>query len=85
MYAIRSYYVVTPISGTTRDSIYTRYNKFGHDFYLVDTAGIRKKSKVNEDLEFYSVMRAIRAIENSDVCLLMIDATRGIESQDQIV
>ncbi len=75
--------IVTPISGTTRDSIYTRYNKFGHDFYLVDTAGIRKKSKVNEDLEFYSVMRAIRAIENSDVCLLMIDATRGIESQDQ--
>ncbi len=75
--------IVTPISGTTRDSIYTRYNKFGHDFYLVDTAGVRKKSKVNEDLEFYSVMRAIRAIENSDVCLLMIDATRGVESQDQ--
>ncbi len=74
--------IVTPISGTTRDSIYTRYNKFGHDFYLVDTAGVRKKSKVNEDLEFYSVMRAIRAIENSDVCLLMIDATRGVESQD---
>ncbi len=75
--------IVTPISGTTRDSIYTRYNKFGYDFYLVDTAGVRKKSKVNEDLEFYSVMRAIRAIENSDVCLLMIDATRGVESQDQ--
>ncbi|MCW3807095.1 ribosome biogenesis GTPase Der [Plebeiibacterium marinum] len=75
--------IVTPISGTTRDSIYTRYNKFGHDFYLVDTAGVRKKSKVSEDLEFYSVMRAIRAIENSDVCLLMIDATRGVESQDQ--
>ncbi len=75
--------IVTPISGTTRDSIYTRYNKFGHDFYLVDTAGVRKKAKVNEDLEFYSVMRAIRAIENSDVCLLMIDATRGVESQDQ--
>ncbi|MCW3787366.1 ribosome biogenesis GTPase Der [Plebeiibacterium sediminum] len=75
--------IVTPISGTTRDSIYTRYNKYGHDFYLVDTAGVRKKSKVNEDLEFYSVMRAIRAIENSDVCLLMIDATRGVESQDQ--
>ncbi len=75
--------IVTPISGTTRDSIYTRYNKFGQDFYLVDTAGVRKKSKVNEDLEFYSVMRAIRAIENSDVCLLMIDAERGVESQDQ--
>jgi len=75
--------IVTPISGTTRDSIYTRYNKFGHDFFLVDTAGLRKKTKVHEDLEFYSVMRAIRAIENSDVCLLMIDATRGMESQDQ--
>jgi GTP-binding protein len=74
--------IVTDIPGTTRDSIYTRYNKFGHDFYLVDTAGIRKKSKVNEDLEFYSVLRSIRAIENSDVCILMIDATRGIESQD---
>jgi len=75
--------IVTPISGTTRDSIYTRYNKFGHDFYLVDTAGLRKKTKVSEDLEFYSVMRAIRAIENSDVCMLMIDATRGFEGQDQ--
>ncbi|MDR2926675.1 MAG: ribosome biogenesis GTPase Der [Cytophagaceae bacterium] len=75
--------IVTPISGTTRDSIYTRYNKFGHDFLLVDTAGIRKKAKVHEDLEFYSVMRAIKAIENSDVCLLMIDATRGMEGQDQ--
>ena len=75
--------IVTPISGTTRDSIFTRYNKFGHDFYLVDTAGLRKKSKVNEDLEFYSVMRAVRAIENSDVCMLMIDATRGFEAQDQ--
>ena len=74
--------IVTEIAGTTRDSIYTRYNKFGFDFYLVDTAGIRKKTKVNEDLEFYSVMRSIRAIENSDVCILMIDATRGIESQD---
>lgn len=74
--------VVTDIAGTTRDSIYTRYNKFGFDFYLVDTAGIRKKNKVNEDLEFYSVMRSIRAIENSDVCVLMIDATRGIEGQD---
>ncbi|MGQ1946039.1 ribosome biogenesis GTPase Der [Geofilum sp. OHC36d9] len=75
--------IVTAISGTTRDSIHTRYNKFGHDFLLVDTAGIRKKSKVNEDLEFYSVMRAIRAIEDSDVCILMIDATRGMEGQDQ--
>lgn len=74
--------IVTPLSGTTRDSIFTRYNKFGHDFFLVDTAGIRKKAKVHEDLEFYSVMRAIRAIENSDVCLLMIDATRGFEGQD---
>lgn len=74
--------IVTDIAGTTRDSIYTRYDKFGFDFYLVDTAGIRKKNKVNEDLEFYSVMRSIRAIENSDVCVLMIDATRGIESQD---
>jgi GTP-binding protein len=74
--------IVTPIEGTTRDSIYTRYTKFGHDFYLVDTAGMRKKTKVNEDLEFYSVMRAIRAIESSDVCLLMLDATRGFEAQD---
>ena len=70
------------IAGTTRDSIYTRYDKFGFDFYLVDTAGIRRKNKVTEDLEFYSVMRSIRAIENSDVCILMIDATRGIEAQD---
>ena len=75
-------HIVTDIAGTTRDSIYTRYEKFGFDFYLVDTAGIRKKNKVNEDLEFYSVMRSIRAIENSDVCILMIDATRGIEAQD---
>lgn len=75
-------HIVTDIAGTTRDSIYARYNKFGHDFYLVDTAGIRKKAKVNEDVEYYSVIRAIRAIENSDVCILMIDATRGIESQD---
>ncbi|MDD3320048.1 MAG: ribosome biogenesis GTPase Der [Paludibacter sp.] len=74
--------IVTEIPGTTRDSIYTRFNKFGHDFYLVDTAGIRKKAKVNEDLEYYSVVRSIRAIENSDVSILMIDATRGIESQD---
>ena len=74
--------IVTEIAGTTRDSIYTRYDKFGFDFYLVDTAGIRRKNKVSEDLEFYSVMRSIRAIENSDVCILMIDATRGIEAQD---
>ncbi len=74
--------IVTEIAGTTRDSIYTRYDKFGFDFYLVDTAGIRRKNKVTENLEFYSVMRAIRSIENSDVCILMIDATRGIEAQD---
>lgn len=74
--------IVTNIAGTTRDSIYTRYDKFGFDFYLVDTAGIRKKTKVNEDIEYYSVIRSIRAIEASDVCILMIDATRGIESQD---
>ena len=74
--------IVTNIAGTTRDSIYTKYNKFGLNFYLVDTAGIRKKGKVNEDLEYYSVIRSIRAIENSDVCVLMLDATRGIESQD---
>ncbi|MDR0845864.1 MAG: ribosome biogenesis GTPase Der [Tannerella sp.] len=75
-------HIVTEIAGTTRDSIYTKYNKFGLNFYLVDTAGIRKKGKVNEDLEYYSVIRSIRAIENSDVCILMLDATRGIESQD---
>jgi GTP-binding protein len=74
--------IVTNIAGTTRDSINTRYNKFGLDFYLVDTAGLRKKGKVTEDLEFYSVMRSIRAIENSDVCVLMLDARQGIESQD---
>ena len=74
--------IVTEIAGTTRDSIYTRFDKFGFDFYLVDTAGIRRKNKVTEDLEFYSVMRSIRSIEHSDVCILMIDATRGIESQD---
>lgn len=74
--------VVTDIAGTTRDSIYTKYEKFGFNFYLVDTAGIRKKNKVTEDLEYYSVMRSIRAIENSDVCVLMVDATRGIEGQD---
>ena len=75
-------HIVTPIAGTTRDSIFTRYNKFSHDFLLVDTAGIRKKGKVKENLEFYSVMRSIRAIEYSDVCLLMIDAVQGLESQD---
>ena len=74
--------IVTPVAGTTRDSIYTRYNKFQHDFLLVDTAGLRKKGKVSEDIEFYSVMRAVRTIESSDICLLLIDATRGIESQD---
>ncbi len=74
--------IVTPIAGTTRDSINTRYNFFGHDFIIVDTAGIRKKGKVKEDLEFYSVMRAIRAIEDCDVCLLMLDATLGFEAQD---
>ena len=75
-------HIVTDIAGTTRDSILTRYDKFGFDFFLVDTAGIRRKNKVTEDLEFYSVMRSIRAIENSDVCILLIDATLGIESQD---
>lgn len=75
-------HIVTDIAGTTRDSIYHRYNKFGFDFYLVDTAGIRKKQKVDEGIEYYSVIRSIRAIENSDVCILLIDATRGIEAQD---
>ena len=74
--------IVTPLAGTTRDSIFTRYNKFQHDFLLVDTAGLRKKGKVSEDVEFYSVMRAVRTIENSDICLLLIDGTRGIEAQD---
>lgn len=74
--------IVTDIAGTTRDSIHTRYNKFGHDFYLVDTAGLRKRTKVKEDVEFYSTMRSIRAIEDSDVCILILDATRGIEAQD---
>lgn len=78
-------HIVTDIAGTTRDSTYTRYNKFGFDFYLVDTAGIRKKNKVHEDIEYYSVIRSIRAIEASDVCILMIDATRGIEAQDQAI
>jgi len=76
-------YIVTDIAGTTRDSIHTKYNRFGFDFNLVDTAGIRKKSKVKDDLEFYSVMRSVRSIEYSDVCILIIDATRGFEGQDQ--
>ncbi|MDR2040837.1 MAG: ribosome biogenesis GTPase Der [Tannerella sp.] len=75
-------HIVTPIAGTTRDSIYTKYNKFGLNFYLVDTAGIRRRNKVNEELEYYSVIRSIRAIEGADVCVLMLDATQGIESQD---
>jgi len=75
-------HIVTPISGTTRDSIYTRYTKYHHDFYLVDTAGLRKKGKVHEDLEYYSVIRSVRAIESSDICLILIDATLGMESQD---
>ena len=75
--------IVTPISGTTRDSIYTPYNSFGFEFMLIDTAGIRKKAKVQEDIEFYSVLRSIRTIENSDVCMFMIDATEGLQKQDQ--
>ena len=75
--------IVTPVSGTTRDTVYTRYKKFKHDFFLVDTAGLRKKGKVKENLEFYSVMRSIKAIENSDVCLLLVDAVQGFEAQDQ--
>lgn len=77
--------IVTPVAGTTRDSIATYYNKFGHEFMLVDTAGMRKKTKVHEDLEFYSVMRSIRSIEHSDVCILMIDAETGIEAQDMSI
>jgi len=77
--------IVTPIAGTTRDAISSHYNKFGHEFILVDTAGVRKKNKVREDLEFYSVMRSIRAIENADVCILMVDATNGIEAQDMAI
>ena len=77
--------IVTPVAGTTRDSIETHYNKFGHEFMLVDTAGIRKKSKVHEDLEFYSVLRSMRAIEKADVCILMIDATTGMEAQDMSI
>ena len=76
-------YIVTDIAGTTRDSIDTKYNRFGFEFNLVDTAGIRRKSKVKEDLEFYSVMRSVRAIENADVCLLVLDATRGFDGQVQ--
>lgn len=75
-------HIVTPIAGTTRDSIFTRYTGFGFDFYLIDTAGLRKKKKVEDDLEFYSVMRTIRAIENSDVCILMCDAFEGFDAQD---
>lgn len=75
-------HIVTPVAGTTRDSIGTRFNKFGYDYYFIDTAGLRKKEKVNEDLEFYSVLRSIRSLESADVCVLMIDATDGIESQD---
>ncbi len=77
--------IVTPVAGTTRDSISTRYNKFGHEFMLVDTAGLRKKTRVKEDLEFYSVMRSIRAIEYSDVCILMVDAQMGVEQQDMAI
>ena len=77
--------IVTPVAGTTRDAIASHYNKFGHEFMIVDTAGLRKKTKVNEDLEFYSVLRSIRAIENSDVCILMIDATSGLEAQDMAI
>ncbi len=77
--------IVTPVAGTTRDSISSYYNKFGHEFMLVDTAGLRKKNKVKEDLEFYSVMRSVRAVENADVCVMMIDAATGIESQDMSI
>lgn len=75
--------IVTDVAGTTRDSIFTRYNKFGKDFYLVDTAGLRKRNKEKDDVEFYSTMRSVRSIENADVCILMIDASRGLESQDK--
>ncbi|MFY8184966.1 MAG: ribosome biogenesis GTPase Der, partial [Bacteroidia bacterium] len=77
--------IVTDIAGTTRDTIHTRYKAFGHDFWLIDTAGIRRKSRVHEDLEFYSVMRSLRALEDCDVVVLMIDATQGFESQDQAI
>ena len=75
-------YIVTDVAGTTRDSIHTRYNKFGYDFVIIDTAGLRKKGKVHDDIEFYSVLRSVRSIEASDVCFLLVDATRGMESQD---
>lgn len=78
-------FVVTDIAGTTRDAIDTTYNRFGFEFKLVDTAGIRRKAKVKEDLEFYSVMRSVRAIEHSDICILVVDATRGFEGQDQSI
>ncbi len=77
--------IVTPVAGTTRDSIMSHYNKFGHEFMLVDTAGLRKRNKVKEDLEFYSVLRSVRAIEQSDVCLLMVDAAEGIQAQDMAI
>ncbi|MBR0254824.1 MAG: ribosome biogenesis GTPase Der [Bacteroidales bacterium] len=77
--------IVTPVAGTTRDAISSHYNKFGHEFMIVDTAGLRKKTKVTEDLEFYSVLRSIRAIENSDICILMVDATSGMEAQDMAI
>jgi len=77
--------IVTPVAGTTRDAISSHYNKFGYEFMIVDTAGLRKKTKVTEDLEFYSVLRSIRAIENSDVCIMMVDATSGIEAQDMAI
>ncbi|MBN2728811.1 MAG: ribosome biogenesis GTPase Der [Bacteroidales bacterium] len=75
-------FIVTPMAGTTRDSVYTHFNKFGYEFDMVDTAGIRKKTKVYDDIEFFSIVRSVRAIENSDICVLVIDATRGIEAQD---
>lgn len=78
-------YIVTDIAGTTRDSIDTKFDRFGFEFNLVDTAGIRRKAKVKEDLEFYSVMRSVRAIEHADICILIIDATRGFEGQDQSI
>lgn len=77
--------IVTPVAGTTRDSIESYYNKFGHEFILIDTAGLRKKTRINEDIEFYSVMRAIRAIEHTDICILMIDAQYGVEAQDMAI
>jgi GTPase len=77
--------IVTPVAGTTRDSISSHYNKYGHEFILVDTAGLRRKNRVKEDLEFYSVLRSVRAIEHSDVCIMMIDATLGVEHQDMAI